>query len=55
MNHQHSGRYDQCLVTSHCNDRCRRSRNAVDLDCDLALVVAEHGVDLRCGEHISAG
>jgi len=49
VNHQHGhGRY-QHLGTSHCNDRGCRSSNAVNLYCDVALVIHQHVVNLCCG------
>ncbi|OPZ19932.1 MAG: hypothetical protein BWZ04_02183 [Firmicutes bacterium ADurb.BinA205] len=55
VDHQHTRRSDQGFVASHCNNGSSTCRNAVDLDCDLALMIAEHCVDLRCRKYISAG
>ena len=55
MDHQHCRWSNQCFITSHRHNRCGRRSQSIDLHSDLALVIAEHGVDLTCGKHISTG
>ena len=54
MDHQHGDRTHLDSITGHCDNRCRRSCNRIDLDRDAALVILKHGIDLGGGEHISA-
>ena len=54
MDHQHSHRTDERGVPCHCHHRCSRCGNAVDLHCDLAGVIPQHGVDLCRCEHVPA-
>lgn len=55
VDHQHGSRCDVCFITRHCDDGCSRSRDAVDLDRDLALMVAEHGVDREAAKQSPPG
>ena len=51
----HGYRRHQYTGTSHSDHACRRRRNAIDLDSDIALVVHQHIVDLCRCHAVAAG
>ena len=52
--HERRGRHEH-LRTRHRNDGCGRGGNAVDLDCDVTVVVHQHIVDLGGCHTVAAG
>ncbi len=52
--HERRGRHEH-LRTCHRNDGCGRGGNTVDLDCDVAVVVHEHIVDLGGCHAVTTG
>ena len=52
--HERRGRHEH-LRTSHSDDGCSRGGNAVDLDCDVAVVVHQHIVDLGGCHAVTTG
>ena len=55
MNHQHRHRRHQNLCAGHRNNGCRRSRNSINLDRNIAFVIHQHIVDLRRRHAVTAG
>lgn len=54
VDHHESRRRHKDSGSGHGNDRCRGSRDAVDLYRDVSLVVHEHGIDLACRDAVAA-
>ena len=55
VDHHRGYRRHQHPVTGHGNDRSCGCRNAVNLDCDLALILTEHVINLGSRHTVSTG
>ena len=51
--YQCSGRH-QYLRSRHGDNGCSRSRNTIDFDCHIVLIIHQHGVDLACRDAVAA-
>ena len=54
MNHHGTHRTHQHLRSRHRDHTGRGSRNAIDFHCNIALILHQHVVDLRCRHTITA-
>ena len=55
VDHEHTSRTDENLISRHRNDGCSTRRKAVDLHSYMTFVVTEHVVDLSCRKAVTTG